>query len=81
MDVQLDHIAVQVYGPRNQLLGHIKVPAHVLPDFAKTVVELQQINPLWDAAKVTRWALRSGFRSIRTVLLRNNRTAIPVPGE
>lgn len=64
--VDLDHIAVQIYGPRNQLLGHCKVPASDLKDFMQTVVRVQEINPTHSPASIVRWLFRLGWKQVKT---------------
>jgi hypothetical protein len=73
--VDLDHIQMQVYGPRNQLLGHVRVPASELPQFMVEVERIQQINPAYSVASIVRWALRAGWRQVA----RAQRGQIPIP--
>lgn len=63
--VDLDHIAIQIYGPRNQLLGHCKVPAADLPDFMLTVSRTQAVNPSHSPASLIRWLFRLGWKQVK----------------
>ena len=73
--VDLDHIQVQAYGPRNQLLGHVRIPATELPRFMVEVERIQQLSPAHSVASIIRWAVRAGWRQVA----RAGRTQIPNP--
>lgn len=75
--VDLDHIAIQIYGPRNQLLGHCKVPAAELQHFMSTVNRVQAINPAHSAASVVRWVVRMGWKQLLQQALPKGKVAIP----
>lgn len=71
----VDHIAVQVYGPRHQLLGHFKIPVALIPNAAQVLVECQQRNPAYSWESFMRWVFRLGVRGVVTGL----RTKVPLP--
>lgn len=66
--MEVDHIDIQVYGPRNQLLGHTRVPAHVVERFTTLVADARQVNPVYDVGLVARWMMKAGYRVVLKTL-------------
>lgn len=75
MDVE--KISLQVYGPRNQLLGHCTVPASDVPEFMQIVAEAQLKNAAFSVGSVTRWVVRAGFRAVRHGLRTSGQVPVP----
>ena len=70
MDVE--KISIQIYGPRNHLLGHCTVPAADVPHFTALVEEAKLRQAGYSHASFMRWIVRNGFRSVKQAL--TNRT-------
>lgn len=68
MDVPLDHVAVQVYGPNNQLLGHGRIPAALVPEFERLLAEAQAVNPAYTPELLVRWMMRNGHESVKRAI-------------
>jgi hypothetical protein len=75
--VDVDHIAVQVYGPRNQLLGHCRVPAADVPGLLEAVEDAKLRNAGYSVGSMMRWVIRTGLRSVRSALVK--KTVLPPP--
>ena len=63
-DVPLDHIAVQIYGPRNQLLGHCRIPAALVPQFMEVVAIAKRANPAYTEVDIFRWMVKRGHHGV-----------------
>lgn len=77
MDTEVDHIDIRVYGPRNYLLGHARIPATLVPDFAPLLSQAKTINPVYNPGLMVRWMLKTGYRAVVTSLRRGNVEAHP----
>ena len=73
----IDHIAIQVYGPRHQLLGHCKVPAAAVPELAAVFEQVQRRNPAFGWVSLLRWVQRAGLKAVKYAMDRNG--PMPVP--
>jgi len=70
MDLDVDHIDIRVYGPRNALLGHARIPAHLVKDFSEMLRKARTVNPVYDVGLLARWLMKSGYRSVQNSLSR-----------
>jgi hypothetical protein len=75
MDVE--KISIQIYGPRNHLLGHCTVPAADVPQLTGLVEQAKLRQAGYSHASVLRWMVRNGFRSVKHALAGTGQ--IPVP--
>ena len=74
--MEIDHIDVQVYGPRNYLLGHVRIPATVVPQLPKILADTQIVNPAYSYGSLVRWMVKAGYNAVQHALKRG---AVPVP--
>jgi len=78
--IPLDHIAVQIYGPHRQLLGHCRIPAAALPQFTELVEIAREGNPAYTEASLFRWMLKVGHKGLTNTIRQLIATGLlPVP--
>jgi hypothetical protein len=68
MDVELDHIDIRVYGPRNQLLGQTHIPVHLVPEFRELLLQAQHENPIYNPGLLMRWMVKLGYKATKKSL-------------
>lgn len=68
MDMDVDHIDIRVYGPRNFLLGQARVPAHHVKEFSSLLEKARRLNPIYDPGLLVRWMVKAGHTAVARAL-------------